>query len=405
VGKTGAQRVDLVVVGAGIVGLAVARAFADAEPGARICVIEKEAGVARHQTGRNSGVIHAGLYYAPGSLKAQLCREGRDLLISYAEARGLPYKLPGKLVVALDESELARLDELASRGRSNGIAGLRELDSEEMREVEPNVAGIRAILVPETGIIDYGMVANCFAADVRARGGEVLLGSAVVAIERHQRECVVRLGSGDAIAARTVAVCTGVQSDRLARLTGADEGRYRIAPFRGDYFELAGDARSLVGGLVYPVPDPSFPFLGVHFTPRMDGAVWAGPNAVPSLHREGYGRASVRLGDARELLGYPGTWRLARRYWRTGAAEIWRATVKRAAVADMRRYLPALEDGDVTAGSCGIRAQVLGRDGSLLDDFVFERRGRVLHVINAPSPAATASMAIAGRIVAELRAG
>jgi L-2-hydroxyglutarate oxidase LhgO len=244
-----------------------------------------------------------------------------------------------------------------------------------------------------------------FADDVRRGGGDVLLGSPVSGIETRREESVVRLGSGNAIAARRVVVCTGVQSDRLARLTGEDEGRYRIAPFRGDYFELGADARALVNGLVYPVPDPSFPFLGVHFTPRMDGEVWAGPNAVPSLHREGYGRASFRLHDARELLDYPGTWRLVRRYWRTGAAEIWRAAVKRAAVADMRRYLPALSDSDVTAGSSGIRAQVLTRDGGLLDDFLFERRGPVLHVINAPSPGATASMAIARKIVAEVRAG
>jgi (S)-2-hydroxyglutarate dehydrogenase len=399
------DRADLVVVGAGIVGLAVARAFSEEDPDARICVVDKESSVARHQTGRNSGVIHAGLYYPPGSLKAQLCREGRHLLIAYAEERGIPYRLPGKLVVALDESELPRLDELANRGRTNGISGLRALDADEMREIEPHVAGIRAIHVPETGIIDYQRVAIAFADDVRSCGGEVLLGSPVSGIETRARECVVQLASGDAIAARKVVVCTGVQSDRLARLTGVDEGRYRVAPFRGDYFELSAGARALVNGLVYPVPDPSFPFLGVHFTPRMNGEVWAGPNAVPSFHREGYGRASIRLRDAWELVGYPGTWHLARRYWRTGGVEIWRAAVKRAAVANMRRYLPALTGNDVTAGSCGIRAQVLARDGSLLDDFLFERRGPVLHVINAPSPAATASMAIARRIGSELRSG
>ena len=397
------SRADLVVVGAGILGLAVARAFAEAEPGAQVCVIDKETSVARHQTGRNSGVIHAGLYYAPGSLKAQLCREGRELLIAYADERGIPYRLPGKLVVALDEGEITRLDDLVNRGRANGLMGLRVLGPDETREIEPHVAGIRAIHVPETGIIDYTLVARAFADDVRGGGGRVLLGSAVSAIDTRDRECVVRLESGDAIAARRVVVCAGVYSDRLARLTGVDEGRYRIAPFRGDYFELAENARSLVSGLVYPVPDPSFPFLGVHFTPRMDGEVWAGPNAVPSMHREGYSRASLRFRDAWDLVGYPGTWNLARRYWRTGAAEIWRAAVKRAAVADMRRYLPALTDDDVAAGSCGIRAQVLARDGTLLDDFLFERRGPVLHVINAPSPAATASLAIARRIITELR--
>ena len=366
-------------------------------------MIDKETSVARHQTGRNSGVIHAGLYYPPGSLKAELCREGRDLLIAYAEERGIPYRLPGKLVVALDEGEIPRLDELANRGRSNGLSGLRELGSR--RDEGDRASRRRHPGDPRPGDRDHRLRAgsDAFADDIRSRGGEVLLGSPVSGIETRARECVVQLGSGDAIAARKVVVCTGVQSDRLARLTGVDEGRYRIAPFRGDYFELAAGARALVNGLVYPVPDPSFPFLGVHFTPRMNGEVWAGPNAVPSFHREGYGRASIRLRDAWELVGYPGTWHLARRYWRTGGVEIWRAAVKRAAVANMRRYLPALTDSDVTAGSCGIRAQVLARDGSLLDDFLFERRGRVLHVINAPSPAATASMAIARRIGSELR--
>lgn len=386
-------------------GLAVARAFADEQPDARICVLDKEAGLARHQTGRNSGVIHAGLYYPPGSLKATLCREGRDLLIAYAEEHGIPYRLPGKLIVALDEHELPRLAELALRGRGNGLSGLRELGRDELREIEPHVAGIQALHVPETGIIDYGQVAEAFADDIRRRRGEILFRSPVTAIETGARECVVRLAAGDAIAARRVVVCAGVQSDRLARLTGPDEGRYRIAPFRGDYLVLEGEARTLVNGLVYPVPDPSFPFLGVHFTPRLNGEVWAGPNAVPSLDREGYRRAGFRLRDARELLAYPGMWRLARRYWRTGAVEVWRDTVKRAGVANMRRYLPELADRDVSAGPCGIRAQVLARDGSLLDDFLFERRGPVLHVINAPSPAATASLAIARRLVTELRAG
>ncbi len=396
------DRVDLAIIGAGILGLAVARAYAERWPGARVAVIEKEADIAQHQTGRNSGVIHAGLYYAPGSLKALLCREGRELLIDYAEERGIPYKLAGKLVVALDASEVPRLEDLLMRGRKNGLVGLRELVGPEIRELEPNLEGVRAIHVPETGIIDYRVVAASLASELVTFGGSIRLNSTVVGIATDHEECRIQLQTGEVLAARQVVACAGVQSDRVARLTGPDTGAYRIAPFRGDYFVLTEAAAGLVDRLVYPVPDPAFPFLGVHFTPRMDGGVWAGPNAVPSFAREGYRRAAFEFADARELASYPGVWRLARKYWRTGAREIWRDTVKGAAVADMRRYLPALRAEHVSLGPCGIRAQVVARDGALLDDFLLERRGRVLHVINAPSPAATASLAIARRLVTEL---
>ncbi|MHB8692085.1 MAG: L-2-hydroxyglutarate oxidase [Solirubrobacteraceae bacterium] len=397
------DRVDLLVVGAGLVGLATARAFLEQRPDARVLVVDKEPQLAMHQSGRNSGVIHAGLYYAPGSLKAKLCREGRQRLLQFADEHGIPYRLCGKLVVALDDTELPRLAELARRGRENGICGLRELSPDEFREIEPNIAGVRALHVPESGVIDFKEVTAAYADDVRRRGGEIRLNARVSEIETRQGERVVGAGS-DEIVVRQVAVCAGVHSDRLARLTARDDGRYRIAPFRGDYFVLSDRAAALVNGLVYPVPDLSFPFLGVHFTRRMDGQVWAGPNAVPSLHREGYSRFAMRPRDAFELLGYPGLWRLARRYYRTGVAEIWRDTVKQGAVANMRRYLPALERGDVSVGPCGIRAQVLARDGALLDDFILEHRGDVLHVVNAPSPAATASLAIGSRISAELLA-
>lgn len=393
---------DLVVVGAGIVGLATAYAYTNAHPDSSVLVVDKEDRLAGHQTGRNSGVIHAGLYYAPGSLKAELCREGRARLLEFADEHGVEYTLHGKLVVALDETELPRLEELARRGRANGLQGMRELSGDELREIEPHVAGVRALHVPETGVIDYTRVAAACADVVRARGGELRLSWRLEGISSRGPLRVLRSAAGDEVAARAVVVCAGVQSDRLLRLTGSDDGRYRISPFRGDYYVLSERAAALVNGLVYPVPDPAFPFLGVHFTRRFDGAVWAGPNAVPSFHREGYSRRSFAPRDAFELLSFPGTYRLAAKYARTGALEIWRDVVKRAAVAEMQRYLPELRADDVSYGPCGIRAQVLARDGSLVDDFLLERRDNVLHVVNAPSPAATASLAIGSRLAAQV---
>ena len=398
---------DVAVVGAGIVGLATARELLLRRPDSRVVVLEKEDGPAVHQTGHNSGVIHAGLYYPAGSLKAQLCREGREELIRFADEHGIPYRLNGKLVVALDESELPRLAELRARGAANGIAGLRELGPEELREVEPHVAGLRALHVPETGSIDYRDVARAYAADIVQRGGTLLFGREVTGLVRRGAEQVVSTRAGEQLAARRVVACAGLQSDRVARLTSrpgdGGAGRdQRVVPFRGDYFVLAPEAARLVRGHVYPVPDPSFPFLGVHFSPRIDGQVWAGPNAVPALAREGYGRLSLDLRDARDLLGYPGFWRLAARYYRTGAGEIWRDVVKSAAVREMQRYLPELEGRHVSFGPSGVRAQVLARDGSMVDDFLMEREGDVLHVLNAPSPAATASLAIGRRIADRL---
>lgn len=368
---------DIAVVGAGLIGLATARALLRRHPGARLAVLDKEPEIARHQSGHNSGVVHAGLYYAAGSLKAQLCREGRAELLRYAEEKRLPHRVCGKLVVAVDESELPRLAELRARGEANGLEGLQELD--DWAGIEPHVRGVRALYVPETGVIDFRAVARAYAEDVRALGGELLLGR--------------RLRSAEEAPAERVVVCAGLQADRLAPRTD-----HTVVPFRGDYFVLAPPAAELVRALVYPVPDPSFPFLGVHFTRRIDGEVWAGPNAVPSLAREGYGRFHVDLRDALETLASPGLHRLALRYWRTGAAEVVRDLVKPAAVAQMRRYLPELRAADVHFGPCGIRAQLLARDGSLVDDFLLERDGDALHVLNAPSPAATASLAIARRI-------
>jgi (S)-2-hydroxyglutarate dehydrogenase len=398
------DRFDCAVVGGGLLGLATARALLERDPDLRVVVLEKERELALHQSGRNSGVVHAGLYYAPGSLKAALCREGRELLLRFADEYRIPFRQYGKLVVATGEHERPRLEELARRGRANGIVGLREVDREELRELEPHVAAAAGLHVPETGIVDFRRVAAAYGDDVRSRGCEIRFGATVTELAERKGLAVLRLAGGGEVAAAAAAVCAGVHSDRLARASGGRAGGHRIAPFRGRYFTLSARARALVRGLVYPVPDPRFPFLGVHFTPRHDGEVWAGPNAVLALDREGYGRINVRLGDVYALASYPGTWRLARRYPRTGARELWRHLVRRAAVAEMRRYLPELRAEDVLPGPSGIRAQLLARDGSLVDDFVFERRGRVLHVVNAPSPGATASLAIGRRIAAELRA-
>lgn len=372
------MRLDFAVVGGGLIGLATARALLDRRPGARLAVFEKECELGLHQSGRNSGVVHAGVYYAPGSLKAQLCREGRAALFGFADQHDIPYTVRGKVIVATSPSELPRLDELKQRAVANGVQGARELDADELRELEPHVAGFRALHVPESAVIDFHAVLDALADDVRAKGGEVLLGQ--------------KVDSVDELAADHVVVCAGLQADRLAPT------EHRIVPFRGDYFVLRGQSARLIRSLVYPVPDPAFPFLGMHFTRRHDEAVWAGPNAVPSLARERYRRLGFDLRDALDLAGSRGLWRLARRYWRTGALELWRDVVKRAAVREMRRYVPDIDPADVAFGPCGIRAQVVGRDGTLVDDFLLEHERNVLHVVNAPSPAATACLAIGSRV-------
>jgi L-2-hydroxyglutarate oxidase LhgO len=381
---------DVAVVGAGIVGLATARALA---PERRVVVVEKEDAIARHQTGHNSGVLHSGVYYQPGSLKATLCVEGKAALERYAGERGIELRHIGKLVVALDEHELPRLAELKRRALANGVAGLGELGPEEIRELEPHAVGLRALHAPRTAIVDFRRVAEAYADDIRAAGGDLLLGRRVTAIEVRRGGVELDTPAGP-IAARIAVTCAGLQADRLARRRNL----VRIVPFRGDYYTLRPHARSLVNGLIYPVPDPAFPFLGVHFTPTIAGDVIAGPNAVLALAREQYRRGAVDLRDVADALSYRGLWRFALRHWRIAAAEAWRDLSKAAFVRDMQRYVPAVRAADVVFGPTGIRAQALGRDGRLVDDFVVERSERVLHVLNAPSPAATSSLAIGALI-------
>lgn len=369
-------------------------------PGLRLAVLDKEAAVGTHQSGHNSGVIHAGLYYQPGSLKARFCTAGRLALMEFAQAHHIPYRQTGKLVVASRDSELPRLAGLAERGRANGLA-VREIGAAEMTEIEPSVRGLRALHIPESGVIDYRHVSAAYAEDVTKAGGQVLTGHGVRGLARRRDGWVIETDAGP-VRARTVVACAGLQADRIAAMTGQGGRDYRIVPFRGDYYTFRPAAAGLVRSLVYPVPDPAFPFLGVHFTRGIDGTLHAGPNAVPALAREGYGRLSVSGRDLLDSLRFPGLRRLARRYAGTGALEIWRDLVKPAYLAEMRRYIPGIAARDITFGPSGIRAQCLSRSGDLVDDFLIEEGDGVIHVLNAPSPAATASLVIGRHIAARV---
>ncbi|HXI80852.1 MAG TPA: L-2-hydroxyglutarate oxidase [Verrucomicrobiae bacterium] len=386
------ERFDVVVIGGGIVGLATARRLLEQRPGLRIAILEKEAELATHQSGHNSGVLHAGLYYQPGSLKARLCREGKAEIEAFAEAHDIPFERCGKLVVALDESELERLAALHERAVANGVPGLEEIGPERIRELEPHAAGIRGLWSPGTGIIDFRRVALAMATDLRQQEVAILTGREVRGLDERPGEIVVRT-SGDEVRADLVVACAGLQADRVAALGGSRDGP-RIVPFRGDYYTLTADARGLVRGLIYPVPDPRFPFLGVHFTKRIDGAVWAGPNAVLAFAREGYRRRDIRPLELLATVTDRGFLRLAGKYLRTGLGEMWRDWWKPAFVRELQRYVPEIRSDQLRFGPSGVRAQALGRDGTLVDDFVLGGSARILHVRNAPSPAATSSLAI-----------
>ena len=389
---------DVTIVGGGIVGLATALRLQQRRPRLRIAVLEKEPELATHQSGHNSGVLHAGLYYQPGSLKARLCREGKAEIEVFADEHDIPIHHCGKLVVAVDPSELGRLEALRERAVANGVPGLEDVGPERIRELEPHAAGIRGLWSPRTGVIDFRRIALAIADDLRTAGVAIRTGQTVSAIDVRSSDVVVTAGQGD-VSSRLVVTCAGLQADRVAALSG-DTGGPTIVPFRGDYYTLSPDASALVRGLIYPVPDPQFPFLGVHFTKRIDGSVIAGPNAVLAFAREGYRRRDVDPRDLLAALTDRGFLRLAGRYLRTGIAELWRDWSKAAFVGELQRYVPELRMDQVTFGPSGVRAQALARNGTLVDDFAFSGGPRVLHVRNAPSPGATSSLAI-GSVLAD----
>ncbi|MFJ8435045.1 L-2-hydroxyglutarate oxidase [Kitasatospora sp. NPDC094019] len=406
--------VDVLVVGGGIVGLATAHALVGARPGLRLTVLEKEPGLAAHQTGRNSGVIHSGVYYRPGSLKARYAVAGAAEMVEFCRAHGIPHEVTGKLIVATGPAELDRLRALAERGRANGIP-VTELDRRGIAAYEPQVTGVAGLHIGSTGICDFPAVAATYARLAREAGAEIRTGTELRAVARRADGVTVQTSAGE-LRCQVLVNCAGLHSDRIARLAGDDPG-LRIVPFRGEYYELVKERRELVRGLVYPVPDPAFPFLGVHLTRGVHGDVHVGPNAVPALAREGYDWRTVRARDLAGTAAFPGTWRIARRHWRYEVGELHRSLSKRAFTSAVQRLLPAVVPADLVRAGAGVRAQAVARDGSLLDDFAFagfdpddpRSTRRLVHVLNAPSPAATASLPIgrevARRALAALDAG
>ncbi|HWE86028.1 MAG TPA: L-2-hydroxyglutarate oxidase [Terracidiphilus sp.] len=391
---------DVAIVGAGIVGLAAGLQLLQKHPRLRIVILEKEKHVALHQSGHNSGVIHSGLYYKPGSLKARLCVEGRGAMVDFCRAHDIAYEICGKVIVATEEREIPGLKELLRRGQANGVAGLRELDARQIREIEPYASGLRGIHVSTTGITDYKAVSLKYAEMIRENGGEVLTGWGVQRIV-HQSDTIALETPLGTVQSRFAVNCAGLQSDRIANMAGAALG-LRIVPFRGEYYELAPSKHHMIRGLIYPVADPRFPFLGVHFTRRVGGGVEAGPNAVFSFKREGYRRTSFNFGDAVSTMFFPGFWKMAARYWQSGVGEMYRSWSKRAFTRALQKLVPELTEQDIEPGGSGVRAQALDRSGNLLDDFHFVWQDRFLHVCNVLSPAATASLVIGREIVAKL---
>jgi (S)-2-hydroxyglutarate dehydrogenase len=390
------QHFDCIIVGGGIVGLSTAWAILTKNPNARLAVIEKEQGWAWHQSGRNSGVMHSGIYYRPGTLKAKLCREGNRRLVEFCENYGIRYELCGKVIVATASSELPLLENLYARGVANGLA-VKKLSASEVNEIEPYVSCLAGIQVPATGIVDFVGICRKLAELIGANGGELRLRTKVQGLHVCGREALLETSRGT-FAARWVVNCAGLHSDRVAKLAGTEPGA-RIVPFRGEYYELRPERRSLVRNLIYPVPDPNFPFLGVHFTRMIGGTVHAGPNAVLSLKREGYHSTSFNLKDFVDTMTYAGFWRLARKHARSGLEEVHRSLSKRVFVRSLQKLIPEIREEDLIPGAAGVRAQALRPDGGLVDDFLIVRGPSAIHVCNAPSPAATASLEI-GRVIA-----
>jgi L-2-hydroxyglutarate oxidase LhgO len=389
--------IQIAIIGGGIVGLATGLELTTRFPGVRLVVIEKEPLLAGHQTSHNSGVIHSGIYYKPGSAKAKLCVEGADALVGFCQEHAVPFDICGKVIVATSESELPRLEELYRRGNTNGLKGLQMLTAEQIREIEPRAAGIRGIHVPGTGIVDYGTVAARYGDLITRNGGTILLSHEVTALRRCGNNTIIETTRGP-VETRFVINCAGLHSDRISRMTNVRTD-LMIVPFRGEYYDIVAAKQHYVNGLIYPVPDPQFPFLGVHFTKRIGGGVEAGPNAVLALKREGYSKTSFQAADVFEFATFPGFWRMAAKHWKMSLGEYHRSWSKIAFVKSLQRLLPELTSDDLKPGGSGVRAQALNRNGNFVDDFHFVYTEGILHVCNVPSPAATASLAIARHIV------
>jgi (S)-2-hydroxyglutarate dehydrogenase len=395
------SRYDVIIIGGGVVGLGVGLEITRRFPQRRLLLLEKEDRVARHQSGHNSGVIHSGVYYKPGSLKARLCVSGAAAMIEFCREHGIAHEVCGKVIVATQVDELPRLEELRRRGEANGLAGLRLIGPEELREIEPHATGLKGLVVPSTGITDYARVCEKYAELISTSGGTVLTSAAATGIRRLADEIVVETSKG-AFAASSLINCAGLFADRISRMAG-DEPGVMIVPFRGEYYDLVPERASLVRALIYPVPDPQFPFLGVHFTRRITGKVDAGPNAVLALAREGYRHTDINVRDLASSIAFPGFWRMAGKHWRNGLSEWHRSLSKAAFVRALQRLLPEVGTNDLVPGGSGVRAQALKPDGALVDDFQFVTSGKVLHVLNVPSPAATASLMI-GKAIVDLAA-
>ena len=401
-----ASRYDLTLIGGGILGLATALKVSAAHPNIRLLILEKEAQLARHQTGNNSGVIHSGLYYRPGSLKARSCVTGRKALIAFCDKNSVPYEICGKVVVATSQEELPRIEELHRRGIANGLQGLEIIEPERLKELEPHAIGIKGLYVPETGIIDYKKVADAYAEDIRNAGGDIRLSQRVVGILDRPDEIVLQTSGGD-YRTKYLINCCGLQSDLVAKMMGGasagEQEEHRIIPFRGEYYKIAPARQFLVRNLIYPVSDPTFPFLGVHFTRMAQGGVEAGPNAVLAFAREGYRHTNVNVKDLWQTVSFRGFWAMTGKYWQTGFGELYRSLSKSAFVRALQKLLPEIRESDLVAGGAGVRAQAVSTSGALVDDFVINQSRRAIHVLNAPSPGATASLAI-GQSIAEMAA-
>ena len=400
-----ASQYDLTIIGGGIIGLATAMKITEAYPRTTLLVLEKELNLAQHQTGHNSGVIHSGLYYRPGSLKARTCVVGRKTLIEFCNDKSIPYELCGKVVVATTDQELPRLEELHRRGVANGLERLEMIGPERLKEIEPYTLGVKALIVPATGIIDYKKVAAAYAEKIRTAGGDIRTAHKVVGILRGNEEIILQTSAGD-YRTKYLINCCGLQSDLVAKMMEKSDGAnqaedHRIIPFRGEYYKIAPAKSFLVRNLIYPVPDPSFPFLGVHFTRMIGGGVEAGPNAVLAFAREGYRKTDINIRDLAKTLSFKGFWAMTGKYWQTGFGELYRSLSKSAFVRALQKLLPEITENDLIPGGAGVRAQAVSATGALVDDFVIKQSRNAIHVLNAPSPGATASLAI-GQSIAEM---